>query len=67
MAHLQQLEGKVNEFATRDVSKMIYASQAKTNARFDSIESKFLPKFDDLEKKLSNRAKVVGRDNAILN
>ena len=67
MARLEQLEGKVNEFATRDVSKMIYASQAKTNARFDSIESKFLPKFDDLEKKLSNRAKVGERGNAAHN
>ena len=67
MARLEQLEGKVNEFATRDVSKMIYASQAKTNARFDSIESKFLPKFDDLEKKLSNRAKVGERGNTAHN
>lgn len=63
IAKLEKLEGKMNEFTTRDVSKMIYSSQAKTGARFDQIESKLSHMFDKLEDRIVKSATGVGVSN----
>lgn len=65
MNRLEQLEGKVNEFATRDVSKMIYASQAKTNARFDTLESRVVPKLEKIEEKMSKAGTGASRTSLL--
>lgn len=51
MRRLQQLEEKVNEFASRDVSKQIFASQSKTIARFDLLDNKIERLQETLKKK----------------
>ena len=49
MDKLTSLEDRVNELATRDVSKQIYSSQSKITARIDNFEANFVEKFKNIQ------------------